>query len=318
MPNLIYTEYFFKNALFNKLKEDGYVVNTPYRKTVSQNSFCLKTSLEQSNTEEYKNHVLEVIKKVFGITNPLFDEKFHKAVNGAGQEWNEINRLHSSALVPLLFFYSVSDTNPLTILIDGHECVFTSSEFEVDNCIGKNRKNNDFCSHIDVLLLGKCGDKTVSLYLESKFGEYINQRGDEKGIPRIKEYNDIYTLLRNKIEGIRINLNEDTIDIIQINKKPYSFYCQGIKQMICHYLGMKNRTVKCDMSYLGEILFDFRPYINSPDYFLMYESIHDKLVQALNEVRTSDIDFQILPRLLSYKEIFKNFNIDSNVAELYK
>lgn len=317
MSNIIYSQYFSKSDRFNQLRNEGIIVNTPYRGAPSPNSYCLKTTITPSNTKEYKDHVKAIIKDIFGISDIIFDEKYQKAINGAGQEWNEINRLHSSALVPLLFFYNVSETNPLTLSIDGKNCIFTKSEFEVDNYIGKNRINKDFYSHIDVLLIGKCEDKTISLYLESKFGEYINQRGDEKGIPRIKEYDEIYSNLINKVEGINFIFNEKSIDIIQINKKPYSLYCQGIRQMVCHYLGMKNRQDNCDLSYLGEILFDFRPYINTPDYFEMYESIHGKLIEALNSISNPNNSFKLLPKVLSYQDILKSFDINSAISKLY-
>ena len=177
MANIIYTNYFEQIDLFQRLKKEGRIVNTPFRNTVSENSFCFEVGMKPSNTTEYKEHLLKTIKEVFGITNRSFDEKFYQAINGAGQEWKELNVFHSSSLLALLCFYNVSNDNPLSVKIEGKTCKFTTSEFEVSNTIGKNISGKNYSSHIDVKLTGECEGKSVSLYLESKFSEYVNQRG---------------------------------------------------------------------------------------------------------------------------------------------
>ena len=85
MANIIYSNYFEKIDLFQRLKKEGRIVNTPFRNTVSENSFCFEVGMKPSNTEEYKKCLLQTIKEVFGITNESFDEKFNQAINGAGQ-----------------------------------------------------------------------------------------------------------------------------------------------------------------------------------------------------------------------------------------
>lgn len=178
MANIIYSNYFEKIDLFQRLKKEGRIVNTPFRNTVSENSFCFEVGMKPSNTEEYKKCLLQTIKEVFGITNESFDEKFNQAINGAGQEWNELNVFHSSSLLALLCFYNVSEENPLSVEIEGKTCKFTTSEFEVSNIIGKNIRGRNYSSYIDVKLTGTYEGKSVSLYLESKFSEYVNQRGN--------------------------------------------------------------------------------------------------------------------------------------------
>ncbi len=172
MANIIYTNYFEQIDLFQRLKKEGRIVNTPFRNSVSENSFCFEVGMKPSKTEEYKERLLQTIKDVFGITNSSFDEKFNQAINGAGQEWNELNVFHSSSLLALLCFYNVSNDNPLSVKIEGKTCKFTTSEFEVSNTIGKNISGKNYSSHIDVKLTGECEGKSVSLYLESKFSEY--------------------------------------------------------------------------------------------------------------------------------------------------
>ena len=109
MANIIYTNYFDHINLFNKLKKEGRIVNTPYQNTVSENSFCFNVGMKPSNSDEYKERLLQTIKDVFGITKDSFDGKFYKAIEGAGQEWKTLNVFHSSSLLALLCFYDVSE-----------------------------------------------------------------------------------------------------------------------------------------------------------------------------------------------------------------
>ena len=191
-------------------------MNTPFRNKVSENSFCFEVGMKPSNTEEYKECLLQAIKEVFGITNRSFEEKFNQAINGAGQEWRELNVFHSSSLLALLCFYNVSNDNPLSVKIEGKTCKFTTSEFEVSNTIGKNISGKNYSSHIDVKLTGECEGKSVSLYLESKFSEYVNQRG-KTSFSYTDDYNNIYSKLQGKIEDLDIIIGCDEITLVQTN-----------------------------------------------------------------------------------------------------
>ena len=317
MANIIYSNYFEKIDLFQRLKKEGRIVNTPFRNTVSENSFCFEVGMKPSNTEEYKKCLLQTIKEVFGITNESFDEKFNQAINGAGQEWNELNVFHSSSLLALLCFYNVSEENPLSVEIEGKTCKFTTSEFEVSNIIGKNIRGRNYSSHIDVKLTGTYEGKSVSLYLESKFSEYVNQRGNAS-FSYTDDYNSIYSKLLGKIEDLDINIGSDEITLAQTNNKRPARYWQGIKQMVSHYLGMKNCKDERELIYLGEILYDFRPAIYKPnDFFGDYEDIHKQLVDALEDIETEPQKFKVVKNLLTYKDVFESFNLDERVRELY-
>lgn len=67
MANIIYTNYFEKIDLFQRLKKESRIVNTPFRNTVSEKSFCFEVGMKPSNTEEYRECLLQTIKDVFGI-----------------------------------------------------------------------------------------------------------------------------------------------------------------------------------------------------------------------------------------------------------
>ena len=315
MANIIYTNYFEQIDLFQRLKKEGRIVNTPFRNSVSENSFCFEVGMKPSNTEEYKECLLQAIKEVFGITNRSFEEKFNQAINGAGPDWRELNVFHSSSLLALLCFYNVSNDNPLSVKIEGKTCKFTTSEFEVSNTIGKNISGKNYSSHIDVKLTGECEGKSVSLYLESKFSEYVNQRG-KTSFSYTDDYNNIYSKLQGKIEDLDIIIGCDKITLVQTNNKRLARYWQGIKQMISHYLGMKNCKDKSELIYLGEILYDFRPYIPN-DFFGDYEDIHKQLVDALELIEIEPQSFKVGKNILTYQGVFKNYNLDERVRELY-
>ena len=315
MANIIYTNYFEQIDLFQRLKKEGRIVNTPFRNSISENSFCFEVGMQPSNTGEYKECLLQAIKEVFGITNRSFEEKFNQAINGAGQEWRELNVFHSSSLLALLCFYNVSNDNPLSVKIEGKTCKFTTSEFEVSNTIGKNISGKNYSSHIDVKLTGECEGKSVSLYLESKFSEYVNQRG-KTSFSYTDDYNNIYSKLQGKIEDLDIIIGCDEITLVQTDNKRPARYWQGIKQMISHYLGMKNCKDKSELIYLGEILYDFRPYIPN-DFFGDYEDIHKQLVDALELIEIEPQSFKVGKNILTYQSVFKNYNLDERVRELY-
>ena len=317
MANIIYTKLFEGMDQFKKLKDVGRIVQTTYRDKLSENSYCFKVGdyIHPSNAKEYKRLLLQTIKENFGITNSSFDEKFCQVIKGAGQEWRTINVFHSSSLLCLLCFYNVSEQKPLDITIDGKVCRFTASEFEVANEIGKNEQGKPYCSHIDVKLSGVCEGKSVALYLESKFSEYVNQRGKQE-FTFTKEYDSIYSKLSGKIDGLKIDINKDeTISLSQTDKNRPARYWQAIKQMVSHYLGMKNCTDTSDIIYLGEILYEFHmPY----DYFGDYKQIHQQLVTALEEIETEPQRFKVEKDILTYQDIFKNYELDEQIRELYK
>lgn len=211
----------------------------------------------------------ELLKSIFGINNNLdkkkdtFKTKYNMAVSGSGQEERRITALHSSSLCALLFFYNVDEKHiKISLPIRGKEktVTFTESVFEFKN------KVLNAPSNIDVVLIGKVTDegedknKTVLLFLESKFAEYyLNSEGTcdiGKGYLNTDLYKEhikngkIYELTKLKKLGLiieeskRKNKKTNKMETIyKLKTKPEvttSFYVEGIKQMISHYIGIKN------------------------------------------------------------------------------
>ena len=177
---------------------------------------------------------LAALKRIFHIKEKIFDEKFQEACSGSGQEERRIATLHSSSLCALLFFYNVTKEHPLKIEIAGiGEVDFFDAIFEYQNSVIEDANP----SNMDVTLLGKCGNKQVILFLESKFSEYIT------GVQKRLNINGAYLK-----EEISKSLYEkwlwDKADDLSGKEFTVSIqdslaYLGGLKQMISHYVGVR-------------------------------------------------------------------------------
>ena len=256
--NKIYSEYFVGNKLLEKWNNNNLIHKTDWRGELSNNSFCLKA--KSADVKE----IPEILIKRFGINDKeLFKTKYHEAISGDGQERTRISTLHSSSLIALLCFYSISNVNP--IVIKGYK--FTESYFEVQTKVYKNSKSN-----MDVVLRGtdNCGNKVV-LFLECKFSEYLS--GGKYDKISKDAYEDTYKGLglfnSNSINGVRITSEDDGICI----SSDSPLYCGGVKQMLSHYIGVSNYSEQREKALanrtrfkadpdekvlLGEIIFDFQ------------------------------------------------------------
>lgn len=177
---------------------------------------------------------LAALKRIFHIQEEIFDDKFQEACSGSGQEERRIATLHSSSLCALLFFYNVTKEHPMKMEIAGiGEAEFFDVIFEYQNSVIEDANP----SNMDVTLLGKCGDKQVILFLESKFSEYIT------GVQKRLNINDAY--LKEEIsKPLYENWLWDKAD--EWNGKEFSVsiqdslaYLGGLKQMISHYVGVR-------------------------------------------------------------------------------
>lgn len=303
--------------------------------SVSNNSYTF-TNTSPTNEEICRNRLAEL----FGIQcRDLFKEKFAQSCGGNGQELKRIGTLHSSALCALLFFYNVTEENPYSMEIGGDEYVFTYSRFEYQNTVIKGRNP----SNIDVVLIGteKASEKPVVLFLESKFSEYY--QGVSK---QSKEITAAY--LDNQYS--KALYKDDVLDRMGIRKEKrndafilYSTkdacYLEGIKQMISHYIGVRNL---CDSSerkddlvaqavsagakiLLGEIFFTKgigRLHLETgEECFASYRKKYLILADILNEQLKNDgmsEKFTVLGDILSYSQFQnKTFIRESQIKRFY-
>jgi len=301
----------------------GILQKTPWRDTVSENSLMFRGEKGPD----------EVLKKVFCLGD-AFQQKYPQAVSGNGQEEQKINRLHSSALLSLLTFYSVSKENPITFKLNGKEVVFTNVKFEHKNSVGQDEKGMEHNSNMDITLYD--GDTLKSsknvLFLESKFSEYLTL-GQKKDISNTV-YGDIYRMLFNQpsVDKLVCERQDSGYFLLKTNEKG-NHYCEGIKQMISHYMGVLNfiRTHECPNVYLGCILFDFKDgtidtkvegagISHLEDYRRVYSYLCKKL-EGLSGDFAKPENLHILNECLTYQDVFQmeqNRNIlDKNVKTFY-
>lgn len=269
------------------------------------------------------------------------------AISGDGQEVKRISVLHSSSLAALLMFYSVSDKNPLECtLTDGKNYTFTNSYFEV-----KTQVSGSHYSNMDAVLTGQREDdgKKVILFLECRFSEYLST-GMCNNISK-DAYKEKYLELEliksdftdnGAIAGLSFGVGKgkDNAECLQIKSTGKPHYCDGVKQMISHFIGVtyfategKNALdikQKGQAFYkklpellhdgaqilLGEVLFDFGENVeNAHSKLENYKSVYSKLAKILYE-HTDKIT--ILPEIHTYKDLLENFNLDAKVADFYQ
>lgn len=305
-----------------------------------------KSRLVTENTKDSRmfcilpgEDTLAALKRIFHIEENIFDDKFQQACSGSGQEERRIATLHSSSLCALLFFYNVTKEHPLKIEIEGiGEVEFFDTIFEYQNCVIEDANP----SNMDVTLLGKCRDKNVILFLESKFSEYIT------GVQKHLNINSAYLQ-----EEISIPLYEnwmwDKTD--ELNGKEFSVsiqgslaYLGGLKQMISHYVGVRkfergiqklkqgksagkdlydvhnNATKQCvqekvrnfalekeTIIVLGSILFDVYANDETHTEIQEYGTLYEKLMKQISDDSTCNASgIYILENFYTYQQLFKN------------
>lgn len=180
---------------------------------------------------------------LFGISEPeLFRKKYEQAVTGDGKESEKIMTPHASSLCALLFFYNVTEENPLVLELGGRMYRFHRSLFEVKNQV----TDRGMPSNMDVVLVGRGvdSDRGAVLFLESKFSEYYSYCKDSYAISR--RYmddsigSDIYLTRRAMRES-----GLDDSDLKDVTGENFTIrssektYIDGVKQMISHYIGVR-------------------------------------------------------------------------------
>lgn len=262
------------------------------------------------------------LSELFGIKHRnLFKEKFAQSCSGSGQELRRIATLHSSSLCALLFFYNVSKENPYIMEIEGEEYIFTYSCLEYQNTVikGKNPSN------IDVVLVGtdRRSGKPAVFFLESKFSEYYKEQAKRLEIAAAYLKNNygktVYRGSSLAKMGLYMIEPDENENFILCSEK--ACYLEGIKQMISHYIGIRNL---CDSPgckediishavlagakiLLGEILFTKGigqlPIGNGEECFASYRKKYLVLADILNEQLKKDgisDKFTVLSDILSY------------------
>ena len=292
-----------------------------------------KTSLQFEPTED--NDKFKTLEQAFNIILPsncapkknhsLFRTRFMEAAYGKGSEFREITQLNSSALVALLCFYPVNELNPIkiTLVANGtnHTLSLTELHLEKENPVySPNRP-----SSIDIALYGNdvASGENVVLFLESKFGEYFGSENCRAGKSYKEFYSEIVNIQSKQNPPMDIQFKTDESGV-EVNGPTH--YCEGIKQMISHYIGsensyelnQENRTI-----YLGTILFDFSSLAQGSEISLEdYKTCYKGVARILNRIANNHKkDIRLIDDAFTYQEFFSKvgeFKLDEDVKEFYK
>ena len=307
----------FNREAVGEILSSAVLENTPYRGGVSKRSLRIRIKPKAEDRGED-------LAGIFGLDAEVFGKKYLEAISGDGQEARRIRTLHSSSLLCLLCFYGVSEDRPLVIKIDGRVVKFTSSSFEVKLPVEKEENGESRPANIDVVLAGKDEKrgKPVMLFLESKFSEYLSC-GKYEGISN-RVYEKTYSQLckgryLNRM-GIKFETNPEipSYSVLSSINGRTIHYASGIKQMVSHFLGVKNiadRDKGVDI-YLGEILYKFSDAIDKRNHkFQDYRHLYELLAEGLNKI--SDYKFKVVVQCFTYQEVFKSFNLNPSVRLFY-
>ncbi len=203
-------------------------------------AICFKSIYKENKKEIKKKDVKTFLTAHFDLKDyPLFSKRFNYAVSGDGHEERKMISIKSSSLCALLFFFNVSEGNP--IIINGQK--YTESFFEVKNQVF-NRPSN-----MDVVLTNE--EEKRILFIECKFSEYLNQ--GKVQISNAYRNNVISSEIYDA--AIKEQLFKET------SGKPkdgYSYYISdgcymgGLKQIISHYVGLTNYAKRNIKEYMKE------------------------------------------------------------------
>ncbi len=333
----------WKGSVFKDIHAS--ITQTIYRKEKSPNSYSFCGEIKHDKQDEpYK---CKLLRNIFGINTKeqkdLFIGKYNQAVSGV--EGQRITTLHSSSLCCLLFFYNVTRGNPLIIkgikTKNGERTIeFKKSCFEFKNPVFSSPSN------IDVVLTGvvkegKDKGRKVVLFLESKFSEYYVDIAGTCDLPAIyMEDNglshDLYKK-RELLDALGLEIDSDSKTEkgykLKVKKGEKIFYIKGIKQMVSHYLGIRNLIQDCKENntiiLLGEILFDNligRLTIGQKNDIRCLESYKGKykvLVDKIREQLKNSSNFDILSEPLTYSKVFHNseephHEVEKNIRRFYQ
>lgn len=208
---------------------------------------------------------------------------------------HRITTIHSSALAALLCFHNISEYNPLSIELNGQTYTFVKAKIEYPNkCMEKGGR-----SKIDVALFGK--DEKVVLFLEAKFSEYLDSECKEISAQYKKE--PLFSnsdILPSNLEFIGLE-DEKPLKIIS-KQRGKGRYREGIKQMLCHYIGATHYIKENPQKvFIGTLLFDFGERFKTE--FDDYQTMYKELAINLNSLPEKRIE--LLSEVISYQTIFR-------------
>lgn len=296
---------FFANCSWVQ-SNSKYIYPVEWRGKTSSNSFCF-------GNPKCPTDAFEALRAVFPFINR---ERFNEATDGDGHEWIRITRLHSSSLIAYLMFGQITKEQPLVIRVNDKDVKFTDVHFEVKNPI---EDNDTHPSNVDVVL----SNNTTILFIESKFTEYLCRSRVAKNISD-NRYGNCFRELFNSFDGIKYNMGKDESSTMLVSSDGKSHYIDGLKQVVAHYMGLeyasqkgwfgqKRENINGRSLCFAEIVFDFGDEWSLKaldDYRTLYQKLVERLPHGDSII--------VLPKIMTYQELFKCFNVEECIRQFYR
>ena len=284
------------------------------------------------------NCKLVSINKIFGSS--ISCSQYDVVAHGEGNEEEKIDSIYSSSLQSLLFFYGVSESNPIHIGKDKDE--FNKVLFEYENPVIR------YPSSMDVVLLNE--EKGTIAFVESKYLEIIRDSNkDGNKVVGVSYFRDSeksgyksLSFQKEDLEKMRIEypgnpyidkvVDNHKMSISALDDKSY-VYSEGIKQILSHIIGIQNfKKVETYSSFdpiKNHKLFKKVIYV---ELYNSFEGINDIVMQSkindfkehckiVKKVITSKEGLVDKFLVKSYQDLAKandNYKIDTNVEKYYR
>lgn len=238
-------------------------------------------------SDDYKYYVNDInINLIGGNMDDAHRKMFE---NGSGSELKDTpakaKAIDSSSMLAYNFFRNINDK--CTITIDNVE--YNKVFFEVKLRTLEGRSNP---ANLDVVLVSK--DKKTVLFIESKFLEYL-----ENGAA---EFSDSYTKEDSYFMDNKVDV-EDLLKMSNNFKNNRGHYNYGIKQNICHLIGISNLKNSGDARKWFE-----ETYTNSKYKDVYTKSDIDVFINPATTFRFMNILF--CPQNEEAKKAYKDYRND--------
>lgn len=314
-----------KKETFDRIVDNNYKFLSEPLKCIGFNHFeqTLWKGKRSDKSLSFKGGELD---KLFGINE---QGEFGQNKKKLSELDSRIYTVHSSALLALQIFNWVREGNSIEI----DKIKYNRVLFEVKNKCATDQ--NPSC--IDVLLVSE--NENTLLFLESKFTEYLEGETCEGIDDKYRLFFNLLNLFdskEGKLKMSRSYRNKDCRFVFDLEstKKSAIHYCEGIKQMICHYIGLlrgpqekegvyRSLFDRAEQLILGEIAFKFDDKQSEyKDYFQLYHSLAEKL-KAVSFPTGKKIS--VLENILTYQDLIESNkdyklgdkDIEENIKNFY-
>lgn len=274
--------------------------------TLKLKSDLSQSDLFQSNKTEMidNSHFFDFRQNIFG--GKMDEEFIQMFLDGDGNELvSKACAVHSSSMLGYNFFHWISKNNPLTLKFEDKTIEYTKVLFEVKIPVLKRSRP----ANMDIVL---ANDNNDILFIESKFLEYLN-------LGRF-DISDTY----KKKDVYYCNNQEWCTFISKLKTDEKNQYWGGIKQEICHLIGLTNwinekTTIKDltldkerDIRFINLVFEPNKKYTEEHNAFENYKKLYDYLHKKLHGLIPENITMSFK----SYSDLWPN--ISNCVSEKLK